>query len=1604
MNFFNLNHLPEPVARVLRSFYRLKRLYALLGIVFTTASLYLALALVAMHLDRVLFLTSDVRLGLSWGVLGVAVLYAVVTLLLFLFRAPSVRQIAYELGSRVPAGDDERYVTLDSVMRGEAAAPDSVRAELLGHLRHATEEHSREVRTFRLVRDPQLPRRAAGVLAILAVYAGLALLPGYQFTLMTQRFLDPGANLPKPSFVQIRVTPQKLVLGRGDEAVIQAETEGEIPALVAWLYRLAGAVPNRCVMASVLGHSREVAVNLATARELNRVQRRLFVFSQAELESSFSYRLRCGDAETAVEFVEVVAQPRITELRILAKSPAYTRRPPADILNPRQAVQLFPGTQVELVFTVDQAVTERKLLLGTREGPAPKWDAATRTGRYAFTMQDKVELEVKVRNARGFANVERARVSLVRLDDRPPTLQLEYPGADLTVVPGELIPVQALAEDDLEVAKASFRYQLNPETNPDAPFQEFPLPLTEPHGTRVSLTENFDLGQTTAGPGDELLFAVRVRDSAGNDGESRPVRLRVTAFTRGENERRRLAALTTVGELLDALATPPAAAAPALDKTLYDTVQKKAVGRGIALDPAPAFASLFRLLEAEQHFTDAPRHKEDLREFTGVLSAAWAQGELPGTAAAAWPQNLSSDVLGPLVRSRRLQNVVWRLFGMQYEIADIRQRLTEADAVEARQGAERRQALTSFILGVAEDAAARQDVQAALKKELELRRQISEIKAKAKPVKATEGEQVDNPFAPLQVDVEVTRLKPEDEKRVAELGKQLTAATAERGKLAAAAVSQAVGNTAAMAAKSAALGLAPKELEMLTATVFDRVTRPATTGPKAGSVPAASPEARKTLAAELATERLKDRAGAGESSGRKSTARRTELYLKALEDIGVDLAAVAAGCPVMDAATLKALQGELNTAGYYLNRGGQAKNLASCDEVTQLLGRLLEAVRPALPVLLREEQQARERLHLLYQVAWNRVAAGLPLPATSARRPELALAWAENDLRLLERNPFAPLTPRLRDLALLDALEATDAPPAATAALTAFLAPDGTQAAATAEELRVHQLLALDWELGELLAAGRIAAPEKALAARLLEFTAVLAGDTRTADPATLEKTILALPLAPVAGTPPAEAPAAFAQQALAGLDLAVVEAVLLKAAQERLALGRLRTVAGTALERAAAAAKAVDALELALNSGDTALPEALGNATATIGRTVRSYEQLVRLAALDVGYVDPLAAGARQEERLFLRLREAVGRYRGRAGLAVQNLEAARTRELDAAQLGSIGADLSIIKAGVQALHNALKTGLDDYAAADAGPKYPILEAFAETRAWVGTARDLLAAKRPADVAEQFVKQFAAARLEFLAARCSLLDTGIRELHTTETALDDAANRDPARVTAHLTAATQAYNGFLSALEKAGKGPFQDRCRQETAALLARVTKLAQAPAAPDPTEQRRRLLELSEVVKDTQRLLRRVRAELDSLSGPQLEYAGGPDRIWLQETRMDAEIARQRLLGQLRHARRRFTLGILDALETPPTPAACRELQAWGLVCHRVPRSPLSGVVTPPRAEAGGDSARNPLVKWLLEQLEEAAGETRAEDSLRNYPGISRELIQASKDFMRY
>jgi len=260
---------------------------------------------------------------------------------------------------------------------------------------------------------------------------------------------------------------------------------------------------------------------------------------------------------------------------------------------------------------------------------------------------------------------------------------LDDPVGDVEKVPGELVPIKAEIEDDFGIAEMVLQFIMNPDADSENPLREIPIPLEKSGERKVAVTTFFDLDKTGAVPGDVLSLQLRSRDTADNYTESREVLIRIVSFTRGENERIRLAALRLVRDALgEVIASPEPSAGGGVNAALdigrdrYQKILELAKKSGASLDERPSVEGILDLLEKEHHFTDTPRHKEDARLVYGAVRAACAPLATPeGGEFYSWRaarlKTVQEELLPGLISFRQLKNITWRLFGMRYEAAHI---------------------------------------------------------------------------------------------------------------------------------------------------------------------------------------------------------------------------------------------------------------------------------------------------------------------------------------------------------------------------------------------------------------------------------------------------------------------------------------------------------------------------------------------------------------------------------------------------------------------------------------------------------------------------------------------------------------------------------------------------------------------------------------------------------------------------------------------------------------------------------------------------------------------------------------------------------------------
>jgi hypothetical protein len=652
-----MNGLPNEVRAALARFGRRWFAIRLFRIAIVALAVHGLLVLLAAHVDRILFLEEPLRLALSAAAFGIPLLLFFSLVVRLWATRPDRRQLAYLFEKASGIDLAEAVVTAEALADG-ATAPTGVRSELLAELVASAKGMTAQALPLAAVRDRWL-RPAVLAATVVALIGGLlAAWPAYQFPLMLTRVYQPWRDLPKPSFMRIKVIPDAIEIGRGEELVVQAEITGAPPRIVERLLRLTGIDMRRCL----------IEMDGEPPAEMTRVHRRLYLTTRSDVTGPTGFRIRCGDARTARHPVDVVVQPAVESLSIAITPPIYTGQPPSETSAPKGPLAVLVGTKLAVTFRADQDLREATVLAADRtplEGVA--WDTATRTGTFAVEVNDSQEFTIDLVNTRGFRSVRPTVLAIEAVADQTPAVRLDSPAAESEQVPAALVSLRAEIEDDLAIESAAIVWQLNPQIDADAPLEEIALPVPEKGQKRLALDLPIDLESTGAVPGDEIVAFLRVRDSAGNDGESSPFTIRVVSFTRGENERERLAALRWL-----AVATP--AVQQAADAPLGDEFRKsladEAKRLGVVFDAEPTVAGLLALLEREIYMTEGSRSKQDGIALHGLLSAR---------------RPVSGETIAALVSRRRLENTIVRLFGMRGEAGRIREALA-ADRDDKDQG------------------------------------------------------------------------------------------------------------------------------------------------------------------------------------------------------------------------------------------------------------------------------------------------------------------------------------------------------------------------------------------------------------------------------------------------------------------------------------------------------------------------------------------------------------------------------------------------------------------------------------------------------------------------------------------------------------------------------------------------------------------------------------------------------------------------------------------------------------------------------------------------------------------------------------------------------
>lgn len=1506
----NLTHLPDRVAHALRCYARARLVLAWLRVAAGVAAVVLAAALVAMALDLVLFLPRGTRVALSLGVVGFGLFALVGGALGLVFRRIGSRRTAYALEDAAGGDVAERLVTAEQVLPGDAAGG-AVHVALIGRLAALTESHVASLQPVRLARDRGLVRRLClcGALLLVAGLCGAGL--GGRSVLLVRRLLNPLGNLPKPGFMRLSVTPETIVIGAGGEVVIQVRTEGDIPRLLRRVMRFAGADADRCVLTQTPG-----AVNeLPAAQEvqaLNRIRRDLFVLALTDVRESFSFRVRCGDAESEIRLAEVVAQPQVVNLRATVTPPAYTKLPVEAVERFDVPIRAFAASAVEVRFGADQTGTVCRVKHPDGSSEDVEADEAGEF-LFSFTVSESGVYEITAVNSRGFECIEKPRLAVALREDQAPVVSLIQPIGNPVCMPGETVAFFAEAADDLGLVEAVIEIMINPGLDPDAAPKEEPV-VFEAGGLAGALRHTLDLGPLGVAPGDEVVVLLRARDTGGNDGRSRAVTLRVAAFTAGENERRRLAALEVAAAAVAGLTNDTVRGVWAISEAAQASATRVGAAAGVPTESLRDSGTLLDFLELEHHFTDRPQDKEDLRLLSGVLRNRLAP-VAPGSAVAdlaAW-----NDACSRLLTYRTARLAALRLLGLRREtLALVGDGIAEAGDGGAQALAEavadRVQAdpeVLAFAAAMSEDRRLSRErntglhtAEAALENQLALGGDFAEAEALMAKIDKLKGE-------------------------AAEAADQVAKGEKELQALAAAS-----GREAAGAAAAAGAATAPRDLcEALGADTAMAVWR-------------LRDRAAEKLEEAMIVETIREVAAryaerfAGKNVEAAASAKRLTLLAEAINASGGTVIALSRAVQARDSDAIADLQETVSVALRQMQRE-PARQAEAAKRLSEALARLHQTVAAWLPLLQQQAQLARADVR-----AWHDAIRRALAAAHTQTLTESAHAWLLADARLRGADPYAPLASRVEWLA--DAGLPSDA---------------------------AHQ--AFEHALGaEALDADR------RTAARLAAEAAAAGGEygERAPDESAFLKRVADQEVG------------VAADHVFAGADWTAMRELCATVPCGHSASGAVAQVVARLerLETAVAAVKERDALQ---------------RMTSELGA--------IRLAVHRLMVANELWVSGAMEEREALNavrlnrlLRAAWARFDSAAGGLPLDLARILAREADAAQLAEAEMVTQELVTRVRGLRLGLARAAADTAAAAADEALT-----ASVRAWRGASWVRAARKSLAAGGLEVAVQKWAAEDESVAravlARCEpAIVASVAAMERAESLLQSA----PDRSTDYAAALQQAIAGVETLAKRSGglARRVADEVEPDVNGLAQRI---AAAKISDWSSETRARAaLRVAEGKGRVERLLRRMRATQRETDGADA-WGGGPEGAWARDRRIDGNHAQMRLSHEMQAWETRALICVLEAAETADAASRAmllEEAEARFSGVLRVAASAL-GDSGDARTRGGGDAesqVRDPVVRWLLQQVDEARRELRREGSGGAYREVTERYLNTVEGFLRY
>lgn len=297
--------------------------------------------------------------------------------------------------------------------------------------------------------DRRAPRRAvAGFAAVALVVALVAAFDLSATSLALRRVLLPLSkeSWPRRNVLVLAKQPQRLAVGADFEVEV-IDQNGRLPPRVMFEYGPLGK-----------------AASEVRARPMRPLGDRM-VLRLENVTESFRYRAVGGDDDTMDwQLLEVVEPPRIGELRVRLFPPDYLQLPAE---SSGRHIRAWAGTRVTMAGRVDKPV-KSVILVVERLGDRHRRRAAVARDGLSFglpaspsdpwVLDASATYHFELRDRNDFVAADLVGSELHVQQDAPPTVSLAFPNSGAYFTPEALVPIRAIAKDDVAIRSIELEY------------------------------------------------------------------------------------------------------------------------------------------------------------------------------------------------------------------------------------------------------------------------------------------------------------------------------------------------------------------------------------------------------------------------------------------------------------------------------------------------------------------------------------------------------------------------------------------------------------------------------------------------------------------------------------------------------------------------------------------------------------------------------------------------------------------------------------------------------------------------------------------------------------------------------------------------------------------------------------------------------------------------------------------------------------------------------------------------------------------------------------------------------------------------------------------